>query len=59
MSQRFADRPVLRIAWIVATWFGCGMVPKAPGTMGSLGAIPLYLLVARGDASASAEGPWS
>jgi phosphatidylglycerophosphatase A len=48
MSQRFADRPVLRFAWLVATWFGCGMVPTAPGTMGSLGAIPLYLLVARG-----------
>jgi phosphatidylglycerophosphatase A len=37
-----------RIGWIVATWFGCGLVPKAPGTMGTLGAIPLYLLVAQG-----------
>jgi phosphatidylglycerophosphatase A len=36
-----------RPSWIIATWFGCGMVPKAPGTMGSLGAIPLYLLAAR------------
>ncbi|HEY3816626.1 MAG TPA: phosphatidylglycerophosphatase A [Polyangiaceae bacterium] len=36
-----------RVAWAIATWFGCGLVPKAPGTMGSLGAIPLYLLVAR------------
>jgi len=33
-------------AWVIATWFGCGRVPVAPGTMGSLGAIPLYLLVA-------------
>jgi phosphatidylglycerophosphatase A len=33
-------------AWVIATWFGCGRVPKAPGTMGALGAIPLYLLVA-------------
>jgi phosphatidylglycerophosphatase A len=38
----------LRPAWLVATWFGCGWVPKAPGTAGALGAIPLYLLVARG-----------
>src|SRR5580692_11221868 len=47
MPQRFVDQPVLRFAWAIATWFGCGLVPKAPGTMGSLGAIPLYLLVAR------------
>jgi phosphatidylglycerophosphatase A len=38
----------LRFAWAIATWFGCGRVPRAPGTMGTLGAIPLYLLVARG-----------
>jgi phosphatidylglycerophosphatase A len=38
----------LRPAWLIATWFGCGWVPKAPGTAGALGAIPLYLLVARG-----------
>jgi phosphatidylglycerophosphatase A len=36
-----------KLAWTLATWFGCGAVPKAPGTMGTLGAIPLYLLVAR------------
>jgi len=47
MSQRFAEQPLLRFAWVVSTWFGCGLVPKAPGTMGTLGAIPLYLLVAR------------
>ncbi|MGH7271196.1 MAG: phosphatidylglycerophosphatase A family protein [Polyangiaceae bacterium] len=35
------------IAWTLATWFGCGKVPKAPGTMGTLGAIPLYLAIAR------------
>jgi len=40
-------RALSKIAWTIATWFGCGLVPKAPGTMGSLGAIPLYLLVAR------------
>jgi phosphatidylglycerophosphatase A len=36
-----------RVAWAIATWFGCGLVPFAPGTAGTLGAIPLYLLVAR------------
>jgi len=40
--KRFASK----VAWTIATWFGCGLVPKAPGTMGTLGAIPLYLLVA-------------
>jgi phosphatidylglycerophosphatase A len=34
-----------RIAWALATWFGCGLVPLAPGTAGSAGAIPLYLLL--------------
>jgi phosphatidylglycerophosphatase A len=30
-------------AYTFATWFGCGLVPKAPGTVGTLGAVPLYL----------------
>jgi phosphatidylglycerophosphatase A len=34
-----------RIAYILGTWFGCGYVPYAPGTAGTLGAIPLYLLL--------------
>jgi phosphatidylglycerophosphatase A len=34
-----------RIAWILATWFGCGHVPLAPGTAGTLGALPLYLVL--------------
>ncbi len=33
------------IAYVLATWFGCGRMPRAPGTTGTLGAIPLYLLV--------------
>lgn len=37
-----------RAAWVIATWFGCGLVPMAPGTVGALGAIPLYWLVIRG-----------
>ena len=27
-------------AWHVATWFGAGLMPKAPGTWGSLAAVP-------------------
>jgi phosphatidylglycerophosphatase A len=34
-----------RAAFALATWFGCGRVPFAPGTAGTLGALPLYLLV--------------
>jgi phosphatidylglycerophosphatase A len=26
---------------MVLSWFGCGLSPKAPGTLGSLGALPL------------------
>lgn len=37
-----------RIAWTLATWFGCGLAPKAPGTFGTLGALPLYFLVRGG-----------
>jgi phosphatidylglycerophosphatase A len=34
-----------RTAFALATWFGCGRVPLAPGTAGTLGAVPLYLLL--------------
>lgn len=37
-----------RLAYVLAIWFGCGRFPKMPGTVGTLGAIPLYLLLARG-----------
>jgi len=30
----------------LATWFGCGLSPKAPGTVGSIGAVPLHLALA-------------
>jgi phosphatidylglycerophosphatase A len=30
---------------MVLTWFGCGMSPWAPGTVGSLGALPLGLTI--------------
>ncbi|HEY6078044.1 MAG TPA: phosphatidylglycerophosphatase A [Polyangiaceae bacterium] len=36
-------------ARLLATWFGCGLSPVAPGTVGSLGAVPLHFaLVALG-----------
>jgi len=41
------NRAARKAAWVVATWFGCGFAPKAPGTVGTLGALPLYWLVAR------------
>lgn len=37
--------PSDRVAWVLALWFGCGRVPIAPGTAGTLGALPLYLLL--------------
>jgi phosphatidylglycerophosphatase A len=36
-------------ARLFATWFGCGYSPVAPGTVGTLGALPLvYFLHTRG-----------
>jgi phosphatidylglycerophosphatase A len=32
-----------KLAHVLAVWFGCGHVPKAPGTAGTIGALPLYL----------------
>lgn len=34
------SRHRLAVTWL-ARWFGCGLAPKAPGTVGTLGAIPL------------------
>ncbi len=31
------------VAYVLAIWFGCGLVPYAPGTAGTLGAVPVYL----------------
>ena len=30
---------------LIATWFGLGLIPKAPGTWGSIGAIPPAMLL--------------
>jgi phosphatidylglycerophosphatase A len=44
-STRIATRISTRITALVATWFGCGLAPRAPGTVGSLGTLPLHLLL--------------
>ncbi len=33
-------------ARLLATWFGCGLSPVAPGTVGSLAAVPLHFALA-------------
>ena len=45
-----------RLAYLLAIWFGCGRFPKMPGTAGTIGAIPLYLILARGGPLAIAVG---
>ncbi len=39
-----------RIAYLLGTWFGCGYSPVAPGTVGSLGTLPLHWLLSQGPA---------
>lgn len=34
-------------AQLIATWFGCGRSPIAPGTVGTLGALPLHFALKR------------
>lgn len=56
-----------RVAQTIATWFGCGHSPVAPGTVGSLGAVPVYVLLRAcgpgatllGALTASAIGVWA
>ena len=45
-----------RLAYILAIWFGCGRFPKMPGTAGTIGALPLYLLLVRGGPFAVGAG---
>ena len=35
------------VAYLLATWFGCGYFPKAPGTAGTLGGLAVALLIDR------------
>lgn len=54
-------------ASLLATWFGCGLSRLAPGTVGSIGAVPLHLLLrklspplhAASVIAISAAGIWS
>jgi phosphatidylglycerophosphatase A len=42
MKTTKASRPETRAGFaaeLIATWFGCGLAPKAPGTFGALGAL--------------------
>jgi phosphatidylglycerophosphatase A len=47
VGARAAEKPsgVDRLAHVLAVWFGCGHMPVAPGHTGTLGAVPLYLLL--------------
>lgn len=70
-ARRDCYRAVMesRERWVrqLATWFGCGRVPLAPGTAGALGAVPLHYLLKRlhpalhiaAVAIVSAVGIWS
>jgi len=44
--------PFFHPACLFATWFGSGLLPRAPGTWGSLAALPCAALIAW------AGGPW-
>ncbi len=48
-AARKGTRPAARPgAWVLlAAWGPCGFAPVAPGTFGTLGAIPLYLVLSR------------
>ncbi|PKN49270.1 MAG: phosphatidylglycerophosphatase A [Deltaproteobacteria bacterium HGW-Deltaproteobacteria-20] len=40
------------VAFWLGTWFGCGLSPQSPGTVGSIGALPVYFLLVP-------FGPWA
>jgi len=46
MNDKTEDKniPWNHPAFLIATWFGAGKIPFAPGTMGSLAAFPLFIL---------------
>ena len=45
--------PFWHPASLIATWFGSGLLPKAPGTWGSLAALPFAVVIA------AVGGPWA
>lgn len=38
-------KPIDRLALLLGQWWGTGLSPVAPGTVGSLGALPLFFLI--------------
>lgn len=57
MTFRKPALPLRRPACLIATWFGVGLLPYAPGTWGSLAALPLaWALAAAGGAWAMIAG---
>ena len=54
MSDRIPGTlPIWHPAFLVATWFGSGLLPKIPGTWGSAAALPFAWVIA------SYGGPWA
>lgn len=47
-----ARPPLNHPAILIATWFGAGLVPRIPGTAGSLAALPFAYVIA------AVAGPW-
>jgi phosphatidylglycerophosphatase A len=45
MAERIPPRQLLHPVNFLALGFGSGLVPRAPGTAGTLAAIPVYLLL--------------
>ena len=37
----------MKLNRFIITWFGCGLVPLAPGTMGTIGTVPLAWILAQ------------
>lgn len=65
--SRSSGSPRARVAHVLAIWFGCGRSPIAPGTVGTIGALPLWFIVRGGGPAAilavgvaiTAIGIWS
>ena len=43
MSASPSSRRRWDVPWLIATWFGCGLSPVAPGTAGSLAALAIAI----------------
>jgi phosphatidylglycerophosphatase A len=39
------NKQKFKVSWIIATWFGSGLLPIAPGTWGSLAAFPFAYII--------------